>query len=141
MIALVVASTLYLTGMQATINAPRDAFRTCLKQAKEKATSEKVAADAFEAYARDACSGKLATLKDALIGFSVKNGVARKTAANDANVTIDDYVGSTVDNYKFMADFNSPKPAASQAAAAPVAAATKPATPAPTQASAPATPK
>src|SRR5215213_10374745 len=138
MIALVVASTLYLTGMQATINAPRDAFRACLKQAKEKATSEKVAGDAFEAYAREACSGKLATLKDALIGFSVKNGMARKTAANDANMTIDDYVGSTVDNYKFMADFNSPKPAASQAAAAPVAAS---ATPAATPASAPATPK
>jgi hypothetical protein len=138
MIALVVASTLYLTGMQATINAPRDAFRTCLKQAKEKATSEKIAGDAFEAYAREACSGKLATLKDALIGFSVKNGMARKTAANDANLTIDDYVGSTVDNYKFMADFNSPKPAAASAAPAPAAAA---ATPAPTPAAAPATPK
>jgi hypothetical protein len=136
MIALVVASTIYLTGMQATINAPRDAFRNCLKQAKDKATSEKVAADAFEAYARDACSGKLATLKDALIGFSVKNGMAHKTAASDANMTIDDYVGSTVDNYKFMADYNSPK-AAPASAAAPSAVAAA----APTPAAAPANPK
>lgn len=140
MIALVVASSLYLTGMQATINAPRDAFRACLKQAKEKATSDKVGADAFEAYARGACSGQLSTLRDALMSFSLKNGMARKTAASDADLTIDDYVASTVDNYKFMAEVNSPKPAATATAAAaapPVASAT----PRPTPASAPATPK
>jgi len=132
MIALVVASSIYLTGMQATINAPRDAFRACLKQAKEKATSEKVSGEAFEAYARAACSDRLAALQNALIAFSLKNGMARKTAASDADLTIDDYVASTVDNYKFMAEVNSPKPATATAAA--------PATPPPTQASA-STPK
>jgi hypothetical protein len=134
MIALVVASTIYLTGMQAAINAPRDAFRNCLKEASAKAATDKVAGDAYEAYIRSACTAKLATLKDALVGFSVKNGMARKSAANDAEMTIDDYIASSVDHYKYMADFNAPKPAA----AAPVAAA---ATPAPTPAAAPATPK
>ena len=137
MIALVVASSIYLTGMQATINAPRDAFRACLKQTKEKATSEKVAGDAFEAYARSACSSQLGALKDALVAFSLKNGMARKAASSDADSTIDDYLGSTVDNYKFMAEVNSPKPATASAAAPPAGSATPP----PTPAAAPTTPK
>jgi hypothetical protein len=142
MIALVVASSLYLTGMEATISAPRpDALRACLKQAKEKATSEKVAGDAFEAYARAACSGQLTTLKNALIGFSLKNGMARKAAASDADMTIDDYVASTVDNYKFMAEVNSPTPAKPVATAVAAAPAAPSVTPPPTRASAPATPK
>ena len=124
MIALLGASAIFLTGLQATINAPRDAFRACIKQASVKAGTEKVAADAFEGYIRTACTPEHEKLKSALISFSLKNGMAKKAANEDADMTIGDYVGSLVDNYKFIAGQNvaaKPTPAAAQAtpAAAP----------------------
>jgi len=117
MIALVAGSIIYLTALQATISAPRDAFRACLKEASAKATSERVAADAFEAYLRNSCSAQLGSLKSAVMAFDMKNGMARKTASSDANSTVDDYIASPVDNYKFMAGMNAP--AAKEATAQP----------------------
>lgn len=130
MIALLGASAMFLTGLQATINAPRDAFRACIKQASLKAEKEKVAADAVEAYIRGACTAEHDKLKAALIAFSLKNGMAKKTANADADMTIGDYVATLVDNYKFMASMNAPQQAAQQAAA-----------PQPTPAAAPQPPK
>ena len=114
MIALVIASAVYLTGLQATISAPRDAFRACLKQANSKAEGDKVAADGFQAYILGACSPQHDALKSAIVAFNMKNGMARKAAADDADLTVDDYVSSYVDNYKFVAGMNAkaaPKPA------------------------------
>jgi len=119
-IALVGASVIYLTALQAAISAPTSAYRACLREATDKAKGEKVGADAFEAYIRNACSAKGETLKSAVISFRTKNGMARKAAADDATMTIDDYVGTAVDNYKFMADFNKPPPVPA-ASPAPVA--------------------
>ena len=122
MIALIGASAIFLTAAQAGINAPTDAFRTCLKEASTKATSEKVAADAYEAYARNTCSAQLGSLKSAVVAFRMKNGMARKAAADDANMTVDDYVATSVDKYKFLADMSAPaKPAAPAAAVTPAA--------------------
>jgi hypothetical protein len=118
---------MYLTGLQATINAPTTAFRGCLKQAGEKAKTEKVAADAIEAYIRNACTAQGDALKTAVVAFRVKNGMAKKAAAADAEMTIDDYVGTIVDNYQFMADYNKPKPAP----AAPATPASQPVPPKP----------
>jgi hypothetical protein len=115
---------MYLTGLQATINAPTTAFRGCLKQAGEKAKTEKVGSDAIEAYIRNACTVQGDALKTAVIAFRMKNGMAKKAAADDAAMTVDDYVGTIVDNYQFMANYEKPKPA-------PAAAPTAPATPAP----------
>lgn len=123
MIALVMASAMFLTGLQATINAPTTAFRGCLKQAGEKAKNEKVSGDAIETYIRNACTAQGDALKTAVVAFRIKNGMAKKAAADDAAMTIDDYVGTIVDNYKFMADYNKPQ-------AAPATAPTAPATPA-----------
>jgi hypothetical protein len=113
------ASAMYLTGLQATINAPTTAFRGCLKQAGEKAKNEKVGGDAIEAYIRNACTAQGDALKTAVVAFRVKNGMAKKAAADDANMTIDDYVGTIVDNYQFMADYNKPKAAPAAAPATP----------------------
>ena len=70
----------------------------------------------------------MGTLKDALIGFRMKNGMARKAAASDAEMTVDDYVATPADNYKFMADMNAPKaaPAATTTPAPTPAAVTQP---------------
>jgi len=59
MILLLAASSITLTALQASINAPREAFRVCLKEATSKAATEKVGADGYEAYVRNACSGPL----------------------------------------------------------------------------------
>lgn len=122
MIGLILASAINLAGLQATIAAPTDAFRSCLREAVVKAKSEKVGGDAIEAYLRAACTTQMGTLKDALIAFRLKNGMARKAAASDADMTVDDYVSTPADNYKFMADMDKPKtavPAASGATPAP----------------------
>jgi len=118
MIAFVGAWAITLTMLQASINGPTDAFRGCLKEASEKAGKEKVAGDAFEAYARNACGVQMGALKGAVVAFRVKNGMAKKAAADDANMTVDDYVATSVDKYQFFASQN-----AQQAAAAPAAAA------------------
>jgi len=122
MIALVIASAINLTAMQASITAPTDAFRGCLREAVAKAKDEKVTGDGIDAYLRNACTGKMGALKAALVAFRLKNGMSQKAAASDAQMTIDDYVETPADNYKYMADLDKPKaspPAASSATPAP----------------------
>ena len=126
MIGLLVASAINLTALQASISGPTDAFRGCLREAAAKAKGEKVGGDAIEDYLRKACTSQMGTLKDALIAFRLKNGMSRKAASSDADMTVDDYVATPADNYKFMAEMDKPKPAAPAASAA---------TPAPTPAS------
>lgn len=123
MFVLVGAAVIYLTALQASINGPTEAFRACLKEASTKAGGEKVAGDAIEVYLRNSCTAQLGSLKAAVVAFRMKNGMARKAAGDDAEMTIDDYVATTVDKYQFMADMNKPQ------AALP---ATPPATPAST---------
>jgi len=127
MITLLIASAINLAGLQASISAPTDAFRGCLREAAAKAKTEKVSGDAIEDYLRKACTVQMGSLKDALIAFRLKNGMTRRAAASDTDMTVDDYVATPADNYKYMADMDKPKPAPPAASAA---------TPAPTPAAA-----
>ena len=121
MIIFVAASAISLVASQATIAAPTNAFRGCLREAATKAKSEKVAGDAIEAYLKNACTAQMGTLKEAVIGFRMKNCMSRKAAASDAEMTVDDYVASPADNYKFMAQQDAPKAApATTTAPAPI---------------------
>jgi hypothetical protein len=126
MIALLSAWAIGVTALQATIAAPTDAFRGCLRDAATKAKNEKVGGEAIEAYLRNACTVQMQTLKTAVVAFRMKNGMARKAAADDAEMTVDDYVATPVDNYKFMVNYDAQKPAAppppAQPAATPAAA-------------------
>jgi len=124
MIALLGASAIVLTALQASINAPTDAFRGCLREAAAKANSEKVGGDAIETYLRNACSVQMDSLKSAVIAFRVKNGMTRKAAAGDADMTVEDYIATPADNYKFMAQQKAPATAAP--APTPAAASTQP---------------
>ena len=126
MIALLGASAIILAALQESIAAPTQAFRGCLRDAAAKATNEKVGADAIETYLKNACGVQMGTLKSAIVAFRVKNGMAKKAASDDAEMTVDDYVATPVDNYKFMASQNHPA---------------NPATPQPTPASNPQSPK
>jgi hypothetical protein len=126
MIAFLGASVITLAALQASINAPTDAFRACLREASTKATAEKVGGDAIEAYMRSACTVQMDSLKAAVVAFRVKNGMGKKAAAEDADMTVEDYLASPVDKYKFMAEMNAPKApaAAAPAVGAPAAQAT-----------------
>ena len=114
MIVLLGTSALALAVLQASVAAPTSAFRGCLHDAASKATSEKVSADTIETYLRGACTVQMGSLKDALVAFRLKNGMSKKAAADDAQMTIDDYVSTPADNYKFMAGQNKPQQASTQ---------------------------
>lgn len=128
MIALIAASAIYMVASQAAVAGQTNAFKDCLKATAAKAKSEKVGVDAYEAYARNACATQLTSLRDALIAFEMKNGgMTRKAASEDADLTADDYLASSVDKYKFFAGVDSEN---AKASAPPPPAATPPATPA-----------
>ena len=116
MMVLGLATAVSLTVLQASINVPRDAFRDCLKEASGAAKTEKVVADNFETYARGKCSVQLESLRKALVAFDLKNGMKRKAALSQADMTVDDYVASPVEKYRIM-NPDLAKPAAPAAAA------------------------
>jgi len=140
MIPLIAASAMFLAASQAAVAAPTNAYKDCLKQASIQAKKTKVAGDAYEAFARNACSAQITGLRDALIAFEVKNGTKRKDAASDADMTVDDYLASSVDNYKFLTGVDAENAKAEADAKARAAAPTAPAAQA-TPASAPKPPK
>lgn len=114
MIFVIGVTAVSLAALQATINVPRDAFRACMKEATSSARTENVKGDEFEAYMRGKCSVQLSSLRSAITAFNMKNGMAKKAAASDADLTIEDYVASPVDHYKFMSGATGPTPAPSE---------------------------
>lgn len=130
MIALVGISAITLSLLQASVSAPTNAFRSCLREAATKAKDDKVSGDNIEAYLRNACTGQMSTLRDALIAFRIKNGMTKKAAADDAEMTVDDYVSTPADNYKFLADMDAKQHSATAAPATPAAAPAAKTTPA-----------
>jgi uncharacterized protein YqfA (UPF0365 family) len=131
MIALIGASAIIFTALQASINAPTQAFRGCLKTATAKATETKVAPDGIEDFFKNECRVEMESLKSAVVAFRVKNGMARKTAIEDANMTVEDYMAAPADRYRFVAEMD----------AAPAKAEAKPPQPAPAQPTPAAQPK
>jgi len=136
-IALLAASAIFLTASQAVINGPREAFRSCLKEATSKAQGEKVKADGYEAYVRSNCGAQLGAFKGAVVKFDMGNKMSRKASDEDADAMIGDFVSSSLENYKYRAGAEA---AATKQASAP-APALVPATPQPTPASQPKPPK
>lgn len=133
MIILLAASSITLTALQASIDAPRDAFRACLKEASSKASNDKVTADGYEAYVRNACTNELGSFKGAVVKFDMGNKMSKKASGDDADSMISDFMSSALDNYKYL---NRDSVAAKkEVASAPAPAATTP--PQPTPASQP----
>lgn len=127
MIILLAASSITLTALQASINAPRESFRSCLKEASTKAAGEKVMADGYDAYVRSACSNQLGSFKGAVVKFDMGNKMSKKASDDDANSMISDFMSSALDNYKYQnADL-----AKKQDASAPVAKTVTPPPPTP----------
>ena len=78
----------------------RQAYSACLRDAVANAKIAKIPADGFKAYAHEACAAVEQTFKASLAAFNVKNGMGKKSAAEDAQVQIDDYVFSAEDRYR-----------------------------------------
>lgn len=121
MIVLLASTSIYLSALQASIAAPTEAFRGCLRHATETATKDKVNADGIEDYYRTTCSVQMQSLKSAVIAFRVKNGMAKKAAADDADMTVEDYMAAPIDRYKYIADMNKEASPASAEPSAPAA--------------------
>jgi hypothetical protein len=134
MIVLLAATGITLTALQAAINAPRDAFKACLKEASTKASNEKVGAEAYESYVRNNCSAQLGSFKGAVVKFDMGNKMSKKASDEDAEAMISDFMGSALDHYKYIngADSKPKENASAPAAATP---------PPPTPAAAPQAPK
>jgi hypothetical protein len=125
MIALVMGSALYMIAAQASMAAPTNAFKDCLRQTGAKAKNEKVAPNAYEAYARTACGAQLSALTNVIMAFDMKNGMPRKTAASDAEMTAGDYLASSVDKYQYLSSVDAENAKAQAAATAPAPAVTQ----------------
>ena len=118
MIILLGASAIYLTALQAGINAPRDAFQSCLKQSIEKASTQKIQGDGYEAFVRTSCGGQLNSFKSAVVGFDMKNKMSKKDAGEDAEMMIADFVSSSPNHYRSVMQGEPATAAATPAATA-----------------------
>ena len=129
MIVLLAATGITLTALQAVINAPREAFRTCLKTASTKASNDKVGAEAYKAYVRNACGAELGSFKGAVVKFDMGNKMSKKASDDDADQMIADFVDSALDHYKYITGADS-APKQNASAPAPTTATPPPPTPA-----------
>ena len=131
MIPFAIGVVALITGLQASIAAPRQDYTDCLKKAAAQAASAQVAADQFAAFASQHCSAEAGRFKSALVAFDTKNGVKRAMAVADAQLQLDDYLAMSQEKYDAKAKVAAkPKPAPAPAV-----------TPAPVPAAAPAPPK
>ncbi|HUG46557.1 MAG TPA: hypothetical protein VMK31_08635 [Sphingomicrobium sp.] len=89
--------------MQASA-AERNAFVSCLKNAAVSAKAANVTVDGFKDHARKVCGEIENGLKSKLAAFNVKNGMARKAAADDAQLQLDDYLLTAEDRYRYATE-------------------------------------
>ena len=88
---------------EVAIDNSRKALVACLKQAASDAKPAEVKPDGFAAYVKTICANEEAALQNAMISFDVKNGVSRKSAAEGAQLAVDDYVETAKNNYAMRA--------------------------------------
>ena len=101
MITSILASAAIVAGVA---GEPRQAYSACLKDAVANAKVAKVPADGFKAYVQQSCAADEDSFRKVLAAFNIKNGMGRKSATEDAQVQIDDYVFSAEDRYRASLD-------------------------------------
>jgi len=100
MIVLMVASAIYAAAFQTSAaNDARSAFRACLKQASVDAKGQKIANDAFSAFARQKCSAQESGFKSAMWNIDSKNKVSKKQSDSDAQLQVEDFLTTASDHY------------------------------------------
>jgi len=104
-----VTQVLLVAFLAGVADGPRKEFVACLHKAVESAKSGNVSPDNFSAYAHNACAAIEATFKAGLVSFNLKNGMSKKSASEDAQIQIDDYVLTAEDRYKFALETSKPQ--------------------------------
>jgi hypothetical protein len=99
MIAFVLALAL-ATPNPSSIDAPRRAFQSCLKSFETNQLKAKVAADAYSAAVKAACTAEAQALTDALVKFDVAMGTKRAAALTNAQRDVDDYRLTSEERYR-----------------------------------------
>jgi hypothetical protein len=94
--AIVIAALL----QSAAINSQRSKFISCLEATEASAKAQKMPPDALAPHLRQTCAAAEASFTAALIAFDLKNKVARKQAAADAKLQIDDFISGSVEHYR-----------------------------------------
>ena len=99
MIAFVLALALAAPN-PTSIDAPRNAFRICLKAFENNQMNAKVAADAYSTAVKSACPTEAQALTDALVKFDVAMGTKRASALANAARDVDDYRLTSDERYR-----------------------------------------
>jgi hypothetical protein len=83
-----------------SIDAPRSAFRACLKTFETNQMNAKVDAAAYANAVKNACSTEAQALADALIKYDVAMGTKRASAQANAQRDVDDYRLTSEERYR-----------------------------------------
>lgn len=81
----------------------RTAFRNCLSDAVARAKTDNVTADSFKDYAQKSCAAAENSFKSKLVSFNVKNGMSKKTADEDAELQLEDYLYTYEEKFRYAA--------------------------------------
>ena len=107
---MIVTAVIVAATLQATVAAgPRKEYVACLKTAVSQASAQKLAPDGFAAFAQQNCSSIEQSFKAELVKFLTKNGMAKNTAAEDADLQIEDYVFSAEQRYRDQVEHAAPQ--------------------------------
>ena len=101
LIAIVIAAAV---AVQAGSDDPRRAYVSCLKDAVASAKGANVAADGFNDYAHTTCATIEGSFRSKLVQFNVTNGMSKKSAAEDAQIQLDDYLYTAAEKYRYSVE-------------------------------------
>lgn len=79
----------------------RQDYVTCLSNAVVSAKNANIGVDGFKDYAHKTCATIETGLKSRLVSFNVKNGMSKKTASEDAQLQLEDYVYTAEERYRY----------------------------------------
>ena len=93
-------SGLLLVAAGSSQDTARAKFAECLRGSMGKATTAKIDAPGFAAFARQECAAEVTGFHSALATYDMKAGWARKKADSDADQQIRDYLDDWTGRYK-----------------------------------------
>ena len=100
MFGVMIASAIFAAAFQSSAaDGARTALRACFKQAATEAKGQKLASDAFTAFARQKCAPQESSFKSAIWAFDSKNKVSKRQSESDAELQVEDFVAVAADKY------------------------------------------
>ena len=100
MITTIMSVALAAAAVQnAATNSARDGLRTCIREASTQAKTDKIAVDAFLAFAKGRCAAQEQSFTAAIWAFDSKNKVSTKQSAEDAAFQIEDLLTVASERY------------------------------------------